>query len=60
MKGFGLLAVALLALGVVGCAREEGPGERAGKNIDRAVGDAADAVEDAGDDIEDAVRDNKR
>lgn len=46
-----------LVLGVfaVGCAKEEGPMEKMGKQVDQAVEDAEDAAEDIADDVKDAT-----
>ena len=47
-------------LGLSGC-KKEGPAERAGKQIDKAVEKAGQQAEKAGDKIEDAARDaNKK
>jgi uncharacterized protein YjbJ (UPF0337 family) len=39
---------------LAGC-EQEGPAEKAGKEMDRTVEDAGDAVEDAGDKLKDAT-----
>ena len=50
-----------LIAGLFCCEKKEGPVERAGKQIDKAVGKAGKQIERAGDKIEDAVRDaNKK
>lgn len=52
-----VLMVALLtftAFGLTAC-EKEGPAERAGKQVDKAVDGAGDAVKDAGDKVKDAV-----
>ena len=53
-----MAAVVISAL-IVGlsCCKKEGPVERAGKQIDKAVEKAGQQVEKAGDKIEDAARD---
>jgi len=48
-------ALALMATTNVTACKKEGPAERAGKEIDKAVDKAGDAVEDAGDKVKDAV-----
>jgi hypothetical protein len=61
--GKGLLAVAIvIALTVaLPCCRKEGPAERAGEKIDKAVEKAGDQIEKAGEKIEDAAKNaNKR
>lgn len=58
-----LLAAGLLALWLGGCERQEGPMEKAGRNVDEAVEEAGDkaeeAMEEAGDAIEEATDQNK-
>jgi hypothetical protein len=53
-----LLAAAAVALGfaMVGCEKKEGPMERAGKSVDKAVEKAGDKIERAGDKIQDAAK----
>ena len=45
-KLFLILAITLLLGGMYGC-EKEGPAERAGKNIDKALESARDTVDDA-------------
>ena len=54
-----LLAVALLAT-LVGCQKQEGPAERAGKEVDKAVEKVGQQVEKAGDSIQDATKRDKK
>jgi len=55
------LAMSALLSGLLCCQRKEGPVERAGKQIDKAVETAGDQIEKAGEKIEDAVKDvNKK
>jgi hypothetical protein len=55
------LVISVLLVGVFGCQKKEGPVERAGKQIDKAVEKAGQQVEKAGEKIEDAARDaNKK
>lgn len=49
-----LMAIALTA-GVSGC-KKEGPVEKAGKQIDKAMEKAGDQIEKAGDKVKDAVK----
>ena len=42
-----ILAVALLAVGPLGCQKKEGPAEKAGKQIDQAAKDAGAATKEA-------------
>jgi hypothetical protein len=51
-----MLAAGTFALGLAACERHEGPGERAGKEIDRAMDKAGQQIERAGDKIQDAAR----
>jgi outer membrane lipoprotein-sorting protein len=51
------IAMLALVLGVftAGCAKEEGPMEKMGKDVDQAVKDVEDAAEDIADDVKDAA-----
>jgi len=49
----------VLMVGLSGCTKE-GPVEKAGKKIDKAVETAGDQIEKAGDKVQDAVRDTKK
>lgn len=42
-----ILSVALLSLGPLGCQKEEGPAEKAGKEIDQAIGSAEKKLQEA-------------
>lgn len=55
-----LLAMVLLAAGVAGCQKQEGPAERAGKSMDNAVQKAGESIERAGKQVQDAARDAKK
>jgi hypothetical protein len=59
MRSITLSILAALAFSTIGC-RDEGPGERTGREIDEAVDDAGDAVEDAAEDVEDAAEEARR
>lgn len=48
-------AAAMLALGLLGC-EQEGPAEKAGKEIDKALSQAGQEIEKVGDSIQDAAR----
>lgn len=50
------LVMAFAMAGPFGCQREEGPAERAGKQVDQAVDSAGKQVEKAGEKIQDAAR----
>ena len=54
-----LLAAALLAA-LVGCQKQEGPAERAGKEVDKVVEKVGQQVETAGDSIQDATKRDKK
>jgi|ERR1700674_515008 hypothetical protein len=54
-----LATAAVLAGLLVGC-QKEGPGERAGKQVDKAVENAGKQIEKAGDKIQDAAQDAKK
>jgi hypothetical protein len=61
MKPFKIVSVGAVAVvgallaALPGCQREEGPAERAGKNVDNAVEHVGDQMEKAGDSIKDAT-----
>lgn len=52
-----LLVAAIAAFGIamVGC-QKEGPAERAGKSVDKAVEKVGNKIENAGDKVQDAVK----
>ena len=55
------VAISVLIVGLSCCQKKEGPAERAGKQIDKAVEKAGQQMQKAGDKIEDAVKDaNKK
>ncbi len=54
------LAILALILGLGGCQKEEGPAERAGKQVDQAVQKAGEQMEKAGRDIQKAAEDAKK
>ena len=49
-----------LAAMLCGCQKEEGPAERAGKQVDQAVQQAGQQMEKAGQDIQKAANDAKK
>lgn len=53
------LAAVVLIAGLGGC-QKEGPAERAGKQVDKAVDKAGEQIEKAGDKIKDAAEDAKK
>jgi len=54
------LAIGALIMGLSACEKKEGPAERAGKQIDKAVEKAGEQVEKAGQQIQDAAKDAKK
>jgi hypothetical protein len=57
--GRGIIAVlvlGILAAGISGCKKKEGPMERTGKEIDKAAEKTGDKIEKAGDKIKDSVK----
>ncbi|MDP1675166.1 MAG: hypothetical protein Q8L65_18910 [Burkholderiales bacterium] len=53
-------ATGLLLAGLVGCQKEEGPAERAGKTLDNAVQEAGKKIEQAGEKIQDAAKEGQK
>jgi hypothetical protein len=53
-----ILGATLAALSA--CQKQEGPMERAGKDLDKAVENVGQQVEKAGDNIQDAAKDDKK
>ena len=51
-----LLAMALLGLTLSACQKEEGPGEKAGKEVDKTVKEAGQAMEKAADAVKEATK----
>jgi hypothetical protein len=54
------LFVGLLLSSAAGCQKQEGPAERAGKEMDKATDKVGQQIEKAGDSIQDAARGNKK
>jgi hypothetical protein len=54
------LAMSIVILGLSACEKKEGPMERAGKEVDKAVDSAGQKLEKAGQDIQDAAKDAKK
>ena len=54
--GAALLATAMF-VALPGCQKQEGPAERAGKTVDKAIDQAGEKMEEAGKDIQDAAKD---
>jgi len=61
LKGIGaVLAAGILLGGLAACEKKEGPGERAGKAVDKAVDTTGKKIEEAGEKIQDTARDAKK
>jgi hypothetical protein len=65
MMKFGKYVATTFAMGILvavlsGCQKQEGPAERAGKEVDKAVEKTGQQIEKAGDKIEDAAKDAKK
>ncbi|MEO8507372.1 MAG: hypothetical protein ABI593_07055 [Betaproteobacteria bacterium] len=54
------LAAGVLAFGLSACEKKEGPAERAGKQMDKAVESVGKKLEKTGEQIQDAARDAKK
>jgi hypothetical protein len=55
-----IVAAGVLIGGLSACEKKEGPGERAGKAVDKAVVDTGKQIEKAGEKIQDAAKDAKK
>ncbi len=53
-------AVVAVLIGLCGCQKEEGPMERAGKQVDKAVDKTGQQIEKAGQNIQDTAKGNKK
>ena len=54
------LAMNVLIVGLTACERKEGPAERAGKEVDKAVQSAGQQLEKAGRQIQDTANEAKK
>jgi len=54
------LIVAALLAAPLGCQKQEGPAEKAGKAVDNAVDKAGQQIEKAGESIQDAAKGDKK
>ena len=54
------LAASILLVGLSACEKKEGPAERAGKQVDKAVESAGKEIEKAGQKIQDDAKDAKK
>lgn len=57
---FGAVAVAMLLGLLPGCQQQEGPAEKAGRQVDKAVEKVGQQMEKAGDAIQDAAKGDKK
>jgi hypothetical protein len=57
---FAFCAVAALLVALPGCQRQEGPAERAGREVDKAVEKTGQQIQKAGERIQDAAKDDKK
>lgn len=55
-----VVAISALLVALSACQKQEGPAERAGKEMDKATGKAGQQMEKAGDRIQDAAKGNKK
>jgi hypothetical protein len=49
-----------LILGLSGCPQKEGPAEKAGKSVDKAMDKAGEQMEQAGKSVQDAAKGDKK
>jgi len=54
------LVMGALLVTLSGCQKQEGPAERAGKEVDKAAGKVGQQIEKAGDSIQDAAKGEKK
>lgn len=55
-----LMMTSAVLVALAACQRQEGPAERAGKDIDKALQSAGRQIEKAGDNIQDAAKGDKK
>ena len=58
-KSVMIATAASLAMVLAGCPQKEGPLERAGKSVDKAVDTAGQKIEKAGENVQDAAKGKK-
>jgi hypothetical protein len=56
----GALFASVLMAALVGCQKQEGPMEQAGKSVDKAAEKVGEKVEKAGENIQDAAKGEKK
>jgi len=55
-----VLAASALLVALSGCQKQEGPAEKAGKSVDKAVDKVGQQIEKAGESVQDAAKGNKQ
>ena len=55
-----VLTISALVVALSACQKQEGPAERAGKQVDKATEKAGQQIEKAGQNIQDAARGDKK
>lgn len=55
-----VLAMGMMAVALIGCQKQEGPAERAGKEVDQTINKAGEQIEKAGEKIQNAAEDAKK
>jgi hypothetical protein len=53
-------AASALMMVLAGCPQKEGPVERAGKSVDKAIDKAGEKIEKAGESVQDAAKGDKK
>jgi len=59
-KAVAAVAMGMLVMALAGCQKDEGPAERAGKELDKTMSAAGDQIQKVGDSIQDAARDAQK
>lgn len=54
------MTIFILIFGLAGCPQKEGPVERAGKEVDKAMDKAGQQIEKAGESVQDAAKGDKK
>ncbi len=55
-----VLITSALLVALSGCQKQEGPAEKAGKSVDKAVDKVGQQIEKAGESVQDAAKGNKK
>lgn len=59
-KGMMIAAASALLMVLAGCPQKEGPAQRAGKSVDKAMEKAGQNIEKAGESVQDAAKGDKK